>query len=377
MGSLTPAIRSWLILALVPGLAARRIVELTEHFGGAEATVGAGTAALNGAGLSQAQVTAIQQPDEERLEAARAWLGENDNHLVTLEDERYPPLLKRIADPPPLLWIRGDTDALWQPQLAVVGSRNPSAGGRDNAREFCAHLARSGLVITSGLAAGIDGEAHAAALEAGGTTIAVTGTGLDRVYPARHRALAHRIVARGALVSEFPLGAEARRDHFPRRNRLISGLSLGVLVVEAAQRSGSLITAHHAVDQGREVFAIPGSIHNPLAKGCHRLIREGAKLVETANDILEELAPMARELGAEIEGHLSESTGANGDPAVGQSSGERKAVLEAVGWDPTSVDEVVERTGLTAEAVSSMLLMLELDGAVASVGGGRYSRVRR
>lgn len=367
--------RAWIVLSLVPDLGAGRVAQLVAHFGGVEAAATAPGAALRRAGLSDAQARAVREPDAQALDQALAWLDQSGNHLLTLDDADYPALLQRIADPPPVLWVRGDTDVLWSPQLAVVGSRNPTPGGRENAREFCRHLAGSGLVITSGLASGIDGEAHAAALDAGGRTIAVAGTGLDRVYPAGHRELARRIAEGGALVSEFPLGTGPRRDHFPRRNRLISGLSLGVLVVEAARRSGTLITAHHAVSQGREVFAIPGSIHNPMARGCHRLIREGAKLVETAADILEELAPMARELGGEIRRRLHGADGQEGAPAAGEAPDpDMRKVLEAVGWDPVSVDELVERTGLTTETVSSMLLLLELEGLVTTSGVGRYTR---
>jgi DNA processing protein len=332
---------------------------------------------LRRAGLNGSQVTALRRTDRDALEADAAWLAGEGHGLLTAADEDYPALLLRIPDPPPVLYVQGDPAALWTPQLAVVGSRNPTAGGRDNAREFCRYLARSGLTITSGLAAGVDGEAHAAALEAGGVSVAVAGTGLDRVYPARHREMAHRIAARGGLVSEFTPGTGVRRERFPSRNRIISGLSLGVLVVEAAVHSGSLITARHAVEQGREVFAIPGSIHNPMARGCHRLIRQGAKLVETAADVVEDLAPMARELGGELHrllGAGQTSRGpASGDPGADLDPEEQK-VLEAIGYDPTSVDRVAERTGLTPESVSSMLLIMEMRGLVAASGGGLYSR---
>ncbi len=218
---------------------------------------------------------------------------EGDNrHLITLHDARYPTLLREIDDAPPMLFIQGDPTILNLPQIAIVGSRNPSASGRQTATDFAHFLASAGLAITSGLADGIDGAAHQGALETKNSTLAVTGTGLDRVYPAKHRELAHRIAEQGALISELPPGTPPIPANFPRRNRIISGLSLGTLVVEAAQKSGSLITARLATEQGREVFAIPGSIHNPLARGCHALIRQGAKLVETAGDILEELAPL-------------------------------------------------------------------------------------
>lgn len=372
MSALSDIQRAWLALEGVPGLAREARVQLVEHFGGARDLAAAGTAELRRAGLDEAQLRALRDPDPEVLERAAAWLSRPRNHLLTRDDEDYPPLLARIPGPPPLLYVHGEPAALWQPQLAVVGSRNPTAGGRDNAREFCRHLARAGLAITSGLAQGVDGEAHRAALDVDGTTIAVAGTGLERVYPARHRDLAHRIAERGALVSELPPDAGPRRSHFPSRNRIISGLSLGVLVVEAGVRSGSLITARNATEQGREVFAIPGSIHNPLARGCHRLIRQGAKLVETGQDIVEELAPLARELGRDIDRALGADS-----PRAAESDdldADESRVLEALGHDPTSVDQVVERTGLTPESVSSMLLIMELRGLVVASGGGKYAR---
>lgn len=380
MTPLTDNQRAWLALARVPGLGNADVIRITARLGNAQAVVEATDGGLRRAGLNGSQVTALRRPDRDALEADAAWLAGEGHGLLTADDEDYPALLLRIPDPPPVLYVQGDPAALWSPQLAVVGSRNPTAGGRDNAREFCRYLARSGLTITSGLAAGVDGEAHAAALDAGGTTVAVAGTGLDRVYPARHRQLAHRIAARGALVSEFPPGTGARREHFPSRNRIISGLSLGVLVVEAGVHSGSLITARQAVEQGREVFAIPGSIHNPMARGCHRLIRQGAKLVETAADIVEELAPMARELGEHLD-RLLDAPGSPGEEGDGNRDRvaldpDEKKVLEAIGYDPTSVDRVVQRTGLTPESVSSMLLIMEMRGLVAASGGGHYNRIK-
>lgn len=300
--------------------------------------------------------------------AVRAWLEAPGNHLVALDDPRYPDLLRQIPDPPPVLYVHGDPELLGNLQLAIVGSRNPSRGGLENARAFASHLAGAGLTITSGLALGIDAEAHRGALAAGGTTIAVTGTGLDRVYPARHHDLAHAIAEHGALVSEFPPGTPPRPAHFPQRNRIISGLALGTLVVEAARRSGSLVTARHALEQGREVFAIPGSIHNPLARGCHALIRQGAKLVETAEDILEELGALA---GAAVPEH---ATRTSPEPPASLDP-EYQRLLDALGHDPVSIDDLVRRSGLTAESVSSMLLILELQGYVAPEAGGRYARI--
>ena len=274
---------------------------------------------------------------------------------------------------PLALFVDGAVTALQQPQLAVVGTRNPTAQGRENARDFAASLVQSRLVVTSGLAAGIDAEAHRGALGAAGTTVAVLGTGIDLVYPPSHRALSEAIAASGALVSEFPLGAAARAAHFPQRNRLIAGLSLGTLVVEAALRSGSLITARLAVDFGREVFAIPGSIRNPMSRGCHQLIQQGAKLTENAADIVNELGFSAdladRRAGAAAALRtLSPSPGMDKD---------HKILLDALGFDPADRDTLVLRTGFKPEAVSSILLILELEGYVQAAPGGCYSRVAR
>jgi DNA processing protein len=306
-----------------------------------------------------------------------AWLADPSNSVLEPGDPAYPPQLRAADHRPPRLYVRGATGCLVLPQLAIVGSRNATAGGRDTARSFAAFLAARGFVITSGLAEGIDAAAHAGALEAGGRTIAVCGTGLDRVYPRTNAALAERIVAGGgALVGELPPGTGAQRHHFPRRNRIISGLAVGTLVVEASTTSGALITARHAAEQGREVFAIPGSIHNPLTRGCHQLIRNGATLVETAADIVEQLgsalAGLAEGLGevptAAPAGTPGEAI--DDDPAYGR-------LLEALGHDPVDVDTLVQRSGLTTGEVSSMLLMLELQGRVHSLAGSRYQRSRR
>lgn len=304
------------------------------------------------------------------------WLDANDVTLVSCADERYPPLLRSIAGAPLLLFVRGDVDALWLPQLAVVGSRQGTAGGLATARDFAATFASRGFAVTSGLAAGIDAAAHQGALDAGGKTIAVLGTGLDRIYPARHVALARRIVDHGALVSEFPPRTPARRENFPRRNRIISGLSLGTLVVEASLGSGSLITARVASEQGREVFAIPGSIHNPLAKGCHQLIRDGAKLVETAQEVVDELAPMLGQLRASLPADLVNGIPAPARERVDAASGDAdyRRLHAALGYDPVGIDALAERTGLTVPALSSMLLRMELEGEVVANPGGTYSR---
>jgi len=312
---------------------------------------------------------ALFEPDWDLIEKDLIWLEQDNRHIVTIQDPRYPELLKQIADPPGLIFVQGDVDLLSQWQLAIVGSRNPSASGVDASYEFARYLAQGGISITSGLAIGIDAAAHKGALSAGGKTIAVVGTGLDRVYPAKHRELAHEIADSGAIISEFALGTPPKAENFPRRNRLISGLSLGTLVIEAAIRSGSLITARMAMEQGREVFAIPGSIHNPLARGCHKLIREGAKLVETATDILEELGALAG-----VQQPIIENTRqAVSEPQ--ELDKDYQCLLENLGYDPIQIDVLIERCGLTADVVSSMLLLLELQGQVESLPGGRYVQI--
>ena len=295
------------------------------------------------------------------------WLHDENHHLIRLGDDMYPELLAGIASPPAQLYVNGDPEILHLPALAIVGSRNPTTGGAQTAFEFARHLGATGFCIVSGLAQGIDAAAHSGALAAGAPTVAFLGHGIDRVYPAANRDLARDIAKRGALVSEFPLGTAPGRALFPQRNRLISGLCLGTLVVEAARRSGSLITARLAAEEGREVFAIPGSIHNPLSRGCHQLIRQGAKLVEAADDIVAELAPLA--------GHMLQTIDASAPPreAAGDADEEYVKLLEALGHDPVSSDEIVERSGLTIDQVSSMLLILELEGKIEKLSGGRYS----
>ena len=254
--------------------------------------------------MSEETAAAISTPDEKRIESDLKWLSHPNHHLLCWNDDNYPALLRRIKGPPAALFIDGDPGCLWQPQIAVIGSRNPTSGGLEHARDFATTLARQGMTITSGLASGIDSTAHTAALDAGAVTIAVNGTGLDKVYPASSQAVAERIRTQGAMISELPLGSPPKRQHFPSRNRIISGLSLAVLVIEAGVNSGTLITARKAAEQGRDVFALPGSLHNPMAKGCHRLIREGARLVETTADILQELGPLAVEVQTEIRQRL-------------------------------------------------------------------------
>jgi DNA processing protein len=361
----TPELALWLRFLRLPGIGARRRLELLNYFGSIDALF----ASARGQ-LTRLLAALRADPDESQLAADLAWFREPRRHLLTWFDEDYPRLLRETPDPPAALFVTGARQLLAQPQLAVVGSRNATAAGRENARAFARELAQAGLVITSGMALGIDGAAHRGALEAGARTIAVMGTGLDRVYPARHRELAHAIAQHGALVSEFPLGTPPRPENFPIRNRIVSGLALGVLVVEAAERSGALITARLGSEQGREVFAIPGSIHSPLARGCHRLIRQGAKLVETARDILEELGPLASVvLPATGQTRASPSPGADALPEPARQ------LLACLGHDPITIDALIERSGLTADTVSSMLLVLELHGLVASGPGGTYQRL--
>jgi DNA processing protein len=310
------------------------------------------------------------ETDPEGIARDLAWLEGPNRRLLTADDPRYPRQLAAVPGMPPALFIEGDPAVLSLPQVAIVGSRAATAAGREAAFDFAARLAAAGFAITSGLAAGIDGQAHRGALAAQGATIAVCGTGLDRVYPAEHRELAAGISASGALVSEFPTGTPPRADNFPRRNRLMSGLALGVLVVEAASRSGSLITARHAGEQGREVMAIPGSIHNPLARGCHRLIRDGAALVETIDDVLAALG-VSMPAGAT---HSAAKTGSGAENPDCALDSDAEMLLNALGFEPAGLDRLVQRTGLAAHSVMSKLQLLELAGRVESLAGGRYSR---
>jgi DNA processing protein len=321
----------------------------------------------------------INMNDEQHhMDLDLSWLEEPDHHLIARDSDLYPPLLRRIPSPPAALYVEGDVNALWQPQVAIIGSRNPSGAGLEHAAAFSSEFCRRGMTITSGLASGIDSAAHRAALQSGGQTIAVTGTGLDKVYPASSSDLAAGIRVGGALVSEFPIGTPPRRSHFPSRNRIISGLSLGVLVIEAGLNSGTLITARKAAEQGRDVFALPGSIHNPMVKGCHRLIREGARLVETVDDVLSELGPMASELANELASRIDAENQAESEPEALRpevlNDPEYQALWDALGFDSRSIDELVQVSKLPAQSVSSMLLMLELQSLVTPHSSGRYSR---
>jgi DNA processing protein len=347
------SLTSWLQLVRAPGLHAAGLRQLLQQFGSVEAIV----------------ADWLGQPAA--IDAELRWLEDDLHHFIPLGDPSYPALLAGLSDAPIGLFVRGDPTALSLPQLAIVGSRNPTAGGRDHAASFAEHLARCGLAITSGLAIGIDAAAHQGALAAAGVTVAVCGTGLDIDYPPAHRALAEQIAERGALVSEFALGMPPLPANFPRRNRIISGLSLGTLVVEAALRSGSLITARLAAEHGREVFAIPGSIHNPLTRGCHQLIRQGAKLVETGDDIFAELRALVGALAGAWAATPDAPKATAPAPVLDKAY---EILLDALGFEPAGVDVLVERTGLAADEVASMLLILELDGKLESRPGGRYVR---
>ena len=305
------------------------------------------------------------------MTAERQPESRQDHLLIDRASDDFPALLRGIPDAPTALYVDGNVDALHLPALAIVGSRNPTRQGRQTAYDFARHLGSCGFCIVSGLAQGIDSAAHEGALDGGAMTIAFLGHGIEQVYPASNRDLAARIRKQGALVSEFPPGATPRREYFPQRNRLISGQSLGTLVVEAARRSGSLITARLASEQGREIFAIPGSIHNPLSRGCHLLIRQGAKLVEDASDIIDELGPMVAHLAGMPDDAATTS------PVVAERDPDYEMLLDAMGHDPASADDLSSRSGLTIGQVSSMLLILELEGEIEAQSGGRYSRLQQ
>ncbi len=355
---------AWLHLLHSPGVGRESARRLLARFGSPQAAIAAPIAELGFCVDAPTALTLGTPPDghAQRLSTTLAWrAAASGRRVMVLGDDDYPTALLHSADPPLLLYLQGDARLLSTPCLAIVGSRQPSAQGRDNAHRFSRSLAAQGWTIVSGLAAGIDGAAHEGALAAGGRTIAVVGTGVDRIYPARHRDLTHRIAERGLIVSEMPLGAPPLSAHFPQRNRIIAGLARGTLVVEAALRSGSLITARLAAEAGREVMAIPGSILSPQAAGCHALIRQGAALVESAEQVAEELGPLAP--GATLATSTAAPPPAPDDP-----------VLRALGHDPLSLDALIDRCGWSAPALSAHLLGLELEGLVARLPGGLYQR---
>jgi DNA processing protein len=357
---------AWLRLLLTPGVGKETARKLLAAFGLPEAVFAQPLTALMTVVGPKTGQALTQVPDEleAQVERVLAWLsGGSDRHVLTLADPRFPPDLLQMADPPVMLYVLGDLTVLTHPRrLAMVGSRNPTPQGEANAHQFARALGQAGVCVVSGMALGVDGAAHAGALEGGAPTIAVVGTGLDRVYPRRHLALAHRIAAHGAIVSEYPLGTPPVQANFPQRNRLIAGLSQGTLVVEAAVKSGSLITARLAAEQGREVFAIPGSIHAPQSRGCHALIRQGAKLVESAQDILEDL-------------RLIEPLARAPEAAETDEGGEPDNLLDAMGFDPVSLDALQARTGLDTAHLQARLLELELDSAIGRLPGGLFQRL--
>ena len=359
------------VAARAPSLSAPQLLQLEDLGADLAALEQPDRAGLARLGLSTGAIDWLAMPDEALIASDLHWLDSSGTVLLPATATDYPPLLLEAPDAPGILYVRGDVRILSEPQLAMVGSRNPTAGGRASAREFAMFFAHAGITITSGLALGIDTACHEGALAGGGPTVAVLGCGLDQIYPRENQALAARIAATGAVITEFPPGSPPLPAYFPQRNRIIAGLSHGTLVVEAAQRSGSLITARLAGVAGREVFAIPGSIHNPLARGCHQLIRQGAKLVERPEDVLCELKiSLVAQLVASVPGAPPEAQLRT--PPLDK---EYKILLDALAFEPASVDSLIERTGMNSESIASMLLILELDGHVAPHPGGRYSRM--
>lgn len=359
---------AWLRITLTPGIGPVGALRLLQAFGGPEDVLRAPFTAVSGCVGPRIAACLLEPPERVALEVERAldWAAGSGRHLVTLADPDYPSRLLEIGDPPALLYVVGDRSLLERPAVAVVGSRHATRGGLDNALAFAEALAQRGLCVVSGLALGIDGAAHEGALRAAAGTLAVMGTGADRIYPARHRDLAARIAEAGALVTEMPLGTRPLQGHFPRRNRLIAGLSLGVLVVEAAPHSGSLITARLAADFGREVFAIPGSIHSPVARGCHALIRQGAKLVESAQHVLEELDAS---LGPFQAPPVAAAAGAKGP-----ESPDACRVLQALGWEPASLESLQPMLGESHGWLAQRVLELELLGWLERLPDGRVQQ---
>ncbi len=360
----------------------QRLSALIDRHGALSDVVGLPRSELVAAGLSKRQAERLKDPDRRRMDQWRHWLGQPGRRLITRDSSDYPAMLKEIPDPPLALWVEGArSDLLNSPQLAMVGSRKPTANGRETAQQFGRYLSERGLTIVSGLATGIDGASHRGGLQGCGSTVAVLGSGPDVLFPRSHGRLAAEIIDKGLIVSEFPPGTAPLAAHFPQRNRIIAGMSAGTLVVEAARRSGSLITARLAGNFGREVFAIPGSIHNPMAKGCHRLIREGAKLVEEAADVLVELPPLLELVLEPAASPADTATDAQrespdeGAPLTSQPGYAK--LLAALGFDPCGISDLARRTGLTAAELSSMLLLLEMEGLVEALPGGRYCRLSK
>ncbi len=360
--------KDWLSVVLAKGIGTSTCNKLLLEFKTPQNILECSNQQLINFGLKEASIKSLFHPDEKRINSILDWLNKPRHHLITILDDDYPELLKSIYSAPTILFAIGQRQALSYLHFAIVGSRNPTTGGRKLAEEFATELSKAGLTICSGLALGIDYHSHLGAIKVNCPTVAVLGNGLNGIYPARHKKIAGEIIEDGLLISEYPPETKPVPGNFPQRNRIISGMSTGVLVVEAAKKSGSLITANYALEQGRDVFAIPGSIHNPLAKGTHSLIKQGAKLVETVNDIIDELAPIASiVLNKSAKTKSSKQEYDNLEP-------EYRLLLESMSYDIVSVDNLVKLSGLTAEVVSSMLLILELQGMIESQQGGRYCR---
>lgn len=358
----------WLALCRTPAIGTPKLYRLLEYFQTPENIFKADKKSLSAFSLTDECIRYILRPDWRSIEADLRWLEAESNSFIPLSSDDYPFLLKHIPDPPVGLYARGDKNLLRTLQIGIVGSRNPTSSGKRNAHEFAYGLAGYGITVTSGLAVGIDTAAHAGALAGGGKTIAVLGNGLKTVYPKRNTKLAEQICGSGVLLSEFPLDYDPIASNFPRRNRIISGLSIGVLIVEAALRSGSLITARHALDQGREVFAIPGSIHNSLARGCHALIQQGAKLTEKIQDIMEEFGPVSAIMETTSDGETIRH-----NDHVGLDEG-TKLLFEYIGYHPVDIDDLIESTGMPAQDITSRLLELELSELIELLPGGKYIR---
>ncbi len=374
MPHLSPhSLEAWLLLVKTPQLGPVGIRHLLEQLGNPEQIITASTSTLRELKVPNASMLWLKKARVSNIKYELDWCKQEHHHVVSIFDDAYPLLLRELNDAPTLLFVKGNIDLLSLPQLAIVGSRNPTNIGKQVAFEFSRYLSQCGLVISSGLAQGIDGQSHKGALS-NGKTIAVCATGLDRVYPAKHHQLAQQIAQQGALVSEFLPGTELHKAFFPRRNRLISGLSIGTLVVEASVRSGSLITAQYALEQGREVFAIPGSIHNPMAKGCHKLIKQGAKLVEKADDILEELQSHLQNLKHALNFSQDTKISLIQKTDVSKLDNDYQDLLEVISYNPISIDELIGNSSFKADQISSMLLILELEGFVSNAGSGRYTR---
>lgn len=364
----------WLRLAMAKGLSPAALRMLLDTFGLPDAVLGqpyASLAAISGEAAARAALAAPSADFPGYVDTVRTWCEGPDNAVVTLADPAYPPMLLTMPDPPPLLYVKGRIDRLHVPGIAVVGSRSATPQGIEDAERFARAFSEAGVVVVSGLALGIDGAAHRGALAGSAGTVAVIGTGADLVYPSAHHALAHQIAQSGAIMTEWPLGTPARSAHFPQRNRLIAGLVRGVLIVEAAMRSGSLITARLANEMGRDIFALPGSIHAPLSRGCHRIIKQGAKLVETPEEVLEEVGLNAANA---VTVDQPERSPQGAVPAGSSLAADAQRLLDALGHAPATLEILAARTEMDDTTLQSMLLQLELAGHLTVLQGGRFIR---